>query len=140
MASFNKVILIGNMVADPELKKTPSGVPVTTYRIAVARKFAKEGDPVQADFFDIVCWRTQAEFVTRYFTKGMPILICGVLQSRNWTDKDENKRCSIEVVADEVSFVERKGQAPQGATAEPQAEPQAEENWVDVSTEDSLPF
>lgn len=135
--SFNKVIEIGNLVADPELKKTPSGIAVTTFRIAVARRFAKEGD-VQADFFDVVCWKEKAEFVTRFFTKGMPILICGALQSRNWTDNNNQKRYAVEIVADEVSFVERKGS---GTTAQPQdAQESAEPNFEEVDTEDSLPF
>lgn len=155
MASFNKVILIGNLVADPELKKTPSGIPVTTFRIAVGRRFVKEGDTVQADFFDIVCWRNQAEFVTRYFTKGKPILVCGVLQSRNWVDQNNQKRYSVEVVAEEVSFVERRthdgqqhdGQQPRTESAFYPGEPTVgvpsmhqEANFEEVSTEDDLPF
>jgi single stranded DNA-binding protein (ssb) len=149
MASFNKVILIGNLVADPELKKTPSGIPVTTFRIAVGRRFAKEGDPVQADFFDIVCWRNQAEFVTRYFNKGKPILVCGVLQSRNWVDQNNQKRYSVEVVAEEISFVERKGYDGQtksegtyygGDSSVGGSSSQPEANFEEVSTEDDLPF
>lgn len=158
MASFNKVILIGNLVADPELKRTPSGVPVTSFRIAVGRRFAKEGDAVQADFFDIVCWRSTAEFVTRYFSKGKPILVCGSLQSRTWVDQNNQKRHIVEVVADEVTFVERKtydgamkgdgvyydgGDAPAAQTAAPQrrdADVRPETNFEEISTEDDLPF
>lgn len=101
---FNKVILIGNMTADPELKQTASGIPVCAFSIAVNRRFAKDGDQT-CDFINIQTWRQQAEFVNRYFTKGKPILVCGQLQTRTWTDKDGNKRYSTEVVADEVSFV-----------------------------------
>ena len=108
MASFNKVILVGNMVADPELKTTPSGVNVCSFRIAVGRRFIKPGEPQQTDFIDIVAWRTQAEFVSKYFVKGKPILVCGAIQSRNWQDKDGNKRYTVEVIADEITFVERK--------------------------------
>lgn len=108
MASFNKVILIGNMVADPELKTTPSGVNVCSFRIAVGRRYAKPNEPSQTDFIDIVTWRMHAEFVAKYFSKGKPILVCGSIQSRNWEDKDGKKRTTVEVVADEVSFVERK--------------------------------
>jgi len=114
MPSFNKVILIGNMVADPELKMTPGDVPVTSFRIAVARRYIKSGEQPQADFFDVVAWRKRAEFVTRYFTRGKPILVCGTLQTRQWTDKDGNKRSTTEIVADEVSFVERKQQDDNG--------------------------
>ena len=105
--AFNKVILIGNITEDIELRNTPSGVPVTSFRIAVSRRFKKEGEP-DADFVTIVCWRSTAEFVSKYFAKGRAILVCGQLQSRNWTDKDGNKRSTLEVVADEVSFVDKK--------------------------------
>ncbi|MCL2157779.1 MAG: single-stranded DNA-binding protein [Oscillospiraceae bacterium] len=108
MASFNKVILIGNMVADPELKTTPTGVNVCSFRIAVGRRFVKANEPQQTDFLDVVAWRTQAEFVTKYFSKGKPILVCGSIQSRNWQDKEGNKRTTVEIIADEISFVERK--------------------------------
>ena len=104
MASFNKVILIGNLTADPELKQTQSGVSVCTFNIAVNRKYNKDGNN-ECDFITIQTWRQTAEFVSRYFKKGKPILVCGQLQTRNWTDKDGNKRYATEVVADEVSFV-----------------------------------
>lgn len=103
MASFNKVILIGNMTADPELKQTTSGIAVCSFNIAVNRR-AKEGEQA-CDFITIVAWRKTAEFVAQWFKKGTPILVCGQLQTRSWTDKDGNKRTAVEVVADEVSFV-----------------------------------
>lgn len=102
MASFNKVILIGNMVADPELKQSTSGISVSSFSIAVNRKMAKNNE---CDFIPIVAWRQQAEFVCKYFKKGKPILVCGQLQTRTWTDNQGNKRYATEVVADEVSFV-----------------------------------
>jgi single-strand DNA-binding protein len=106
MASFNKVILIGNMTADPELKQTAGGVSVCSFSIAVNRRFAKVDQGQQSvDFINIVTWRQQAEFVSRYFKKGNPILICGQLQTRNWTDNSGQKRYATEVIADEVSFV-----------------------------------
>ena len=92
MASFNKVILIGNMVADPELKQTTNGISVVSFRIAVGRKFTKTGEQPMTDFIDIVCWRQTAEFVHRYFTKGKSILVCGSLQVRSWVDANNNKR------------------------------------------------
>ena len=106
MASFNKVILIGNFVADPELKQTPTGISVCRFRLAVQRRFVKDQQEQTADFIDIVAWRQTAEFVSRYFKKGRPILVCGQLQSRTWTDKDGGTRYSVEGLADEVSFVE----------------------------------
>ncbi len=116
MASFNKVILIGNMTADPELKQTTGGVSVCSFSIAVNRRFAKADQGQQnVDFINIVTWRQQAEFVSRYFKKGNPILICGQLQTRNWSDPQGQKRYTTEVVADEVSFVASAAQSGQGA-------------------------
>ena len=104
MASFNKVILIGNMTADPELKQTQGGLSVSSFSIAVNRRFKNEGQQ-DCDFITIVAWRQQAEFVCRYFKKGQPILICGQIQTRAWTDNQGQKRYATEVVADEVFFV-----------------------------------
>ena len=104
MASFDKVILIGNMTADPELKQTTSGISVCSFSIAVNRRFSKDGEQA-CDFITIQAWRQQAEFVSKYFKKGKPILVCGQLQTRTWTDKQGDKRYATEVVADEVSFV-----------------------------------
>ena len=117
MASFNKVILIGNMTADPELKQTASGISVCSFSIAVNRRFNKGADQGQqaVDFINVVAWRQNAEFVSRYFKKGNPILICGQLQTRKWTDNQGQQRIATEVVTDEVSFVapaNQNGQAP----------------------------
>ena len=119
MASFNKVILIGNLVADPEIKQTQSGISVCRFNIAVNRRFARangqDGQNAQqqtADFITIVAWRQQAEFVARYFKKGRPILVCGQLQSRSWTDQQNVRHYATEVVADDVTFVESKSDAP----------------------------
>ena len=120
MASFNKVILIGNMTADPELKQTTGGVSVCSFSIAVNRRFAKADQGQQnVDFINIVTWRQQAEFVSRYFKKGNPILICGQLQTRSWSDNQGQKRYTTEVVADEVSFVASAAQTAQGAAPAP---------------------
>ena len=105
MASFNKVILIGNMTADPELKQTQGGLSVCSFSIAVNRRFKSENGQQECDFITIVAWRQQAEFVCRYFKKGQPILICGQIQTRTWTDNQGQKRYATEVVADEVAFV-----------------------------------
>lgn len=102
MASFNKVIIIGNMTADPEVKATQSGISVCSFSIAVNRKGAKNGE---VDFIRCQAWRQQAEFIGKYFKKGKPILVCGQLQIRTWTDNQGNKRDATEVVADEISFV-----------------------------------
>lgn len=118
MASFNKVILIGNMTADPEIKQTQGGLSVCSFSIAVNRRFKSEQGQQECDFITIVAWRQQAEFVCKFFKKGNPILVCGQLQTRNWTDNQGQKRYATEVVADEVSFVapaQSAGTAPSAA-------------------------
>ncbi len=114
MASFNKVILIGNLTADPELRQTPTGISVCRFTLAINRRFSRNNAEGQgaaqqtADFITVVAWRQSAEFVARWFKKGRPILVCGQLQSRSWTDQQGAKHYATEVVADEVSFVESK--------------------------------
>ena len=110
MASLNKVILIGHMTADPELKQTANGVNVCSFSIGVTRKYTR-GEQSQTDFINIVAWRTTAEFIARYFRKGSAICICGSLQTRTWTDNNGNKRYETEVVVDEASFIERKSES-----------------------------
>ena len=145
MASFNKVILIGHLTADPELKTTQSGLSVTSFSIGVNRRNAKDGSPQQVDFINIVCWRQTAEFVKRFFGKGKSILVCGSLQSRTWTDNNGQKRYTLEVVADEVSFVERKSDA-QSAVKDQASAPAPYSNagegisFEEMSTDDDLPF
>ncbi|MBR2634130.1 MAG: single-stranded DNA-binding protein [Clostridia bacterium] len=145
MASFNKVILIGNLTADPELKQTPNGISVTTFSIAVSRRYASRNseNTQQADFITIVAWRNTAEFITKYFQKGKSILIVGSLQSRSWTDQNGQKRYATEVVADEAQFVERKsdGSAPvAGATPAPYGAGPKDVAFEEMSTDDDLPF
>ncbi len=101
---INRVILMGRLVADPELKTTNTGISVTSFRIAVDRNYVKAGEQRQADFFDIVAWRSSAEFVCRNFSKGSLIAVDGQLQSRQYQTKDGQNRTAIEVVADNVSF------------------------------------
>lgn len=111
---LNRVILMGRLVADPELKTTNSGISVTSFRIAVDRTYVKAGEERQADFFDIVAWRQTAEFVCRNFSKGSLIAVDGQLQSRNYQTKEGQNRTAIEVVADNVSFTgERRDTQPQ---------------------------
>ena len=104
MADLNKVILMGHITADPELKQTQSGTSVCSFSIGVNRRYSKDQAQQGVDFINIVAWRQQAEFVTRYFKKGSSIIVCGSLQTRNWTDNNGQKRYATEVVADEVGF------------------------------------
>lgn len=111
---LNRAILMGRLVGDPELKTTPSGTSVTSFRIAVDRSYVKQGEERKADFIDIVCWRQTAEFVCRYFGKGAMIAVEGQLQSRTYQTKDGANRYVVEVVADNVSFTgERRDGTPQ---------------------------
>ena len=144
--AFNRVIMIGNLVADPELKTTPSGVSVIRVSIAGNRRFTRSGEQAQTDFFNVVAWRQTAEFVSRFFTKGKPILVSGQLQNSNWTDNNGVKHYSVEIVADEVSFVERKseGGAPMQSMSQNNVPtygtPTADSGFEDLSADDELPF
>ncbi len=101
---LNRVVLMGRLVSDPELKTTASGISVTSFRIAVDRSYVKQGEERKADFIDIVCWRSTAEFVCRFFGKGAMIALEGQLQTRTYQAKDGTNRYVVEVVADNVSF------------------------------------
>lgn len=106
---LNHIVIMGRLTRDPELKTTNSGIPVVSFSIAVDRDFAdKESGERGVDFIDVTAWRHTAEFVSRYFTKGRMAVISGRLQTRNWTDKDGNKRKSVEIVAENVYFGDSK--------------------------------
>lgn len=107
MASFNKVILMGRLTAAPELKNTQSGTAVTSFTVAVDRRYSKEGQEKQTDFISVVAWKGTAEFICKYFGKGSAILVCGELQTRSW-EQDGQKRYATEVVAAEACFCEAK--------------------------------
>jgi single-strand DNA-binding protein len=141
MASFNKVILVGNISNELELKQTQGGLSVCSFYIAVNRRFAKEGEQA-CDFINIVTWRQQAEFVARYFKKGSPILVCGSLQVRSWTDNQGNKRYATDVVADEVSFVGNKegNTEPKPQPYMPTAYTSNNQNFEEIPNEEGLPF
>ncbi|MBO5907264.1 MAG: single-stranded DNA-binding protein [Clostridia bacterium] len=154
MASFNKVILMGNMTADPELRQTTSGISICSFSIAVNRRSSKaEPNQQSVDFINIVAWRQQAEFVSRYFKKGNPILVCGQLQTRTWTDQQGQKRYATDVVADEISFTGPAaggGSTPEDRGASQGYTPQAygaptfnsaeNSNFEEIPTDESLPF
>ena len=101
---LNVIALMGRLTAEPELKHTPNGVAACKFRIAVERSFARAGEEHKADFIDIVTWRKTAEFVCKYFGKGSLIAVNGSLQTRNYEDKNGNRRTAYEVVADNVHF------------------------------------
>ena len=106
---INRIIAQGRLVADPELRRTGSGVAVASFTIACDRDFSgKNGGEKETDFIDCTAWRNTAEFVSKYFTKGRMAIVSGRLQMRKWTDKDGNKRTSAEIVADNVYFADSK--------------------------------
>ena len=139
---FNLVVLTGRLTADPELKTTTNGIPVTTFSIAVNRNY-RAGEEQQTDFINIVAWRQRAEFITKYFKKGSLIGIEGSIQTRRYQDKNGNNRTAFEVVVNNAQFVESKRD---GAAAPVTNEPASYSN-ADVSDfaeiggmDDDLPF
>lgn len=140
MASLNKVILIGHLTADPELKQTQNGVSVTSFSIGVARRY-KTGENTQSDFINIVAWRQNAEFICKYFKKGNAICICGSLQVRSYESKDGEKRTAAEVICDEATFVEKKNDRADDFSAgafDGKAEPAPK--FEEVAEDGDLPF
>ena len=105
---LNKIIIMGRLTRDPELRRTGSGTAVTSFSLAVDRDFKSQNGEKETDFIDVVAWRQTGEFVSRYFTKGRMAVVEGRLQIRDWTDKEGNKRRSAEVVADQVYFGDSK--------------------------------
>lgn len=101
---LNVVAIMGRLVADPELKTTPAGINVCTFRIACDRSFAQQGQQRQADFIDVVAWRHNADFLCKHFAKGSMVAVQGRLQTRQYQDRNGNKRTAVEVVADSLSF------------------------------------
>lgn len=117
--SLNNVCIMGRLTKAPELRHTQSGTAVATFSLAVERDF-KDGSGERAtDFFDVVAWKSTAEFVANYFGKGRVAVVMGRLQTRSWTDKDGNKRRAVEIIADRVYFGDSKtnsGTSEQGYT------------------------
>lgn len=105
---LNRIILMGRLTHDPELRKTQSGVSVCSFSIAVDRDYKAQNGEKETDFIDIVTWRATADFVSKFFTKGRMAVVEGRLQNRDWVDKDKNKRRSAEVIADNVYFGDSK--------------------------------
>ena len=139
---LNVIAVMGRVVADPELRKTTTGISTTTFAIACDRNFVKAGSERQTDFFDIVAWRSTAEFASKYFKKGQLIAVNGSLQTRSYEDKTGTKRKVYEIVADNLHFAESKGSgggggmgAPAPASAQ-RALPQEEESYSSGAPDD----
>jgi single-strand DNA-binding protein len=150
---LNVAVLMGRLVADPELRHTPNGISVTSFTLAVDRSYVKSGTERQTDFIDIVAWRNTAEFVCKYFRKGQLAAVQGAIQTRSYTDKEGNKRKAFEVVADNVHFAESKrdGAAAGAGVSHPRTESADQQpasayesgntgDFEEIPTDDDLPF
>lgn len=145
--NFNKVILGGRLTADPELRQNPSGIAVTSFSIAVNRRYSKNASEQQTDFFNVVAWRQNAEFISRYFRKGSSICIVGTIQNRSWTDPQGQKRYATDIIVDEAHFVDSKGEGPAmgGYTPDSYQTPgfasdAGAPRFEEMSNDDDLPF
>lgn len=147
--NFNQAILAGRLTADPELKFTQSGISVTQFTVAVSRPKQKDDNTDTADFISCVAWKQRAELVTKYFHKGSAIMVIGQIQTRTWTDNNNQKRYATEVLVDNIRFVDSKADAAQksptanGNTGAPSYIPDAYKapNFEEVSADDGdLPF
>lgn len=145
----NVVVLMGRLVADPELRQTQSGISVTGFSIAVDRNRADADGNRQADFFNVVAWRGTAEFICKYFSKGSMISIDGCLQSRKYQDKQGNNRTAIEVLAQNASFCGGKNHGssesdeykPSGAVSQPNSPSNSYgDGFEEISEGEDFPF
>lgn len=145
---MNKVILMGRLTRDPEMRQTPNGVPVCSFSIAVNRRFAKEGQQ-NADFINCTAWRQQAEFICKYFQKGAMIAVVGNLQSRSWENQEGKRQYSTDVVVDEVYFTGSRNDSQGSSDGFSAPAPKADGGFGDMDSmgfhtmdgsEDDLPF
>lgn len=111
---LNNAVIMGRLVADPELRTTGSGISVTSFTVAVDRRFVRQGEERQTDFIDVIAWRQTAEFISKYFRRGSMIAVQGYIQTRTYEDKNGNKRKAVEIVADNASFCGSKAESGTG--------------------------
>lgn len=141
---MNKAILVGRLTKDPELKTTGSGVSVCSFTLAINRRFKNAEGNYDADFINCVAWRQQAEFISKYFSKGRMVGICGSIQTRTYDREDGQRVYVTEVVADEVSFVDSKSQsdsAPSTPAVNNTANSfGADDGFIPMPADDDLPF
>ena len=138
---LNRIILMGRLTRDPELRRTGSGTAVTSFSLAVDRDFKSQSGEKETDFIDIVAWRSTAEFVSKYFTKGRMAVVEGRLQIRDWTDRDGGKRRSAEVVVDNIYFGEsRRRDSSEGSSYDSRSSYSSYEAPRSASPAPSSPF
>lgn len=135
---LNKVILMGRLTRDPELRSTPQGVSTCSFSIAVDRNFVREGEERKADFINCVAWRQAAEFISKYFKKGNMVALEGSIQTRSWDDQDGKKHYVTEVIVSQVYFAERKADG-QSNTADDAPLPMLD-GFAPMGQDDDLPF
>ena len=111
---INNAVIMGRLTADPELRTTGNGIGVCGFTVAVDRNYRPEGEERQTDFINVVAWRKTADFVSRYFRKGQMIAVQGSIQTRNYEDRNGNKRTAVEIVADNISFCGSKAETGAG--------------------------
>ena len=131
---LNRIIVMGRITRDPELRRTNSGTAVASFTVAVDRDFKSQSGEKETDFIDVVAWRNTAEFVSKYFSKGRMAVVEGRLQLRDWTDKNGNKRRSAEIVADSVYFGDSKRDGGDATQSEPQG------GFSEVEDDGDLPY
>ncbi len=151
---MNKVILMGRLTADPELRYTTSNIPLCRFSIAVDRAYAKQGEERQTDFFNITAWRSTGEFASRYFKKGMRVLVEGTIRNNNYEDSQGIKHYSVDIQADRLYFADGKRddasgggfsqqpsfKAPEQQNA-PAAQPESGDGFFPLADDDDdLPF
>ena len=138
----NWAILMGRLTKDPELRTTQNGTSVTSFAVAVDREYVRQGEERQTDFINVVAWRQTAEFVSRYFRKGSMIAVQGSIQTRNYEDRNGNKRTAVEIVADRASFCGSKAESGNSAPVDAQANASdyTAINTNDSGEDDDLPF
>ncbi|MDR0248478.1 MAG: single-stranded DNA-binding protein [Oscillospiraceae bacterium] len=128
---LNRIVLMGRLTKDPELRHTQSGHPVASFTLACERDYRPQGEERATDFLDIVAWRNTAEFTSKWFRKGQLVAVSGRLQTRKWQDKEGNNRTSYEVVIDDAYFAEKRGDGP-SAPYEIPPRPGAPESVVEL--------
>ena len=133
---LNCIVIMGRLVADPEPRTTSGGVSVTSFRVAVDRNYAKQGEEKQTDFIPCVAWRQTADFVNKYFSKGSMICVQGSLQSRNYEDKQGNKRIAYEVICDRVNFCGSKAETGAGGARYDANQSAAQMSYSNSTAED----
>jgi single-strand DNA-binding protein len=142
---LNNVVLMGRLTSLPELKQTPSGVEVTSFSIAVDRDYVRQGEDRQTDFINYVAWRGAAKFITTHFKKGQMIAVTGSIQTRNYEDKDGNKRTATDVVVATASFCGSKTESNNNnasvvPTIDADFEELPDDNFEEVLNNTGLPF